>query len=429
MRKTLIPDLGNASVGRVYRMGSKRAFQFTIFLGNFFEHYDTALFGFLSPFLAPLIFPQNDPITALIFTYAIIPISMVIRPIGALVFGYIGDVYGRGQALFISLVGMAILSGFIACMPPFQQIGVLAPVLFILARILQNFLAAGETMGGAVYLLDNAEGKDHDFLSSFYGASTIGGILLASFGVFLISHYNIVNPAWRFLYVCGFLTALFGCIIRKTNCDLPQNIEARMPIKNVFWNQKKALLAIILTSGFDSATYSVSVILMNGFIPLISTLTKAEVMKANTYLLFFDFCALPCFGYLAKKISREKLMLGAAICIILFAIPLFSSLKNASFLQMILVRLTLVTFGVAFCAPFHAWARTLIPAAHRYTIISFGYAIGNQLLGSPTAAISLFLYQKTGITSSIAWYWILLATTTTITLMYHNYTRKLNPQH
>ena len=80
-------------------------------LGNLFEHYDTALLGFLSPFLAPLIFPEKDPMTALILTYAIIPLGMVARPLGSLVFGYIGDVYGRKHALFLTLAGMSLISG------------------------------------------------------------------------------------------------------------------------------------------------------------------------------------------------------------------------------------------------------------------------------------------------------------------------------
>src|SRR6187399_383973 len=97
-------------------------------LGNLFEHYDTALFGFLSPFLAPLIFPEQDPITALIFTYAIIPLGMLARPLGALVFGYIGDLYGRERSLFFTLAGMALISFCIAFTPTYLQAGMLAPI-------------------------------------------------------------------------------------------------------------------------------------------------------------------------------------------------------------------------------------------------------------------------------------------------------------
>lgn len=108
-------------------------------LGNFFEHYDTALFGFLSTFLAPLIFPDYDFLTALILTYAMIPLGMLARPVGALVFGYIGDKYGS-KALFLSLSGMGLLSFCTAFSPTYAQVGWLAPVIFCITRIVQNFL-------------------------------------------------------------------------------------------------------------------------------------------------------------------------------------------------------------------------------------------------------------------------------------------------
>src|SRR5262249_38651761 len=101
--------------------------------GNFFEHYDTALFGFLSPFLAPLIFPEKDPMTALILTYAMLPLGMLARPFGSLVFGYLGDVYGRKYALFLTLSGMAFISCCTALSPTYNQVGILAPILFCLS--------------------------------------------------------------------------------------------------------------------------------------------------------------------------------------------------------------------------------------------------------------------------------------------------------
>ena len=89
---------------------------------------------------------------------------------------------------------------------------------------MQNFLAAGETMGGAIFLLETPE-KHHDLLSSLYNASTMGGHLLASFGVFLIGKYNFVDPGWRFLYLCGCITALFGCLIRRSSPTIQEPIK------------------------------------------------------------------------------------------------------------------------------------------------------------------------------------------------------------
>lgn len=380
-------------------------------LGNLFEHYDTALFSFLTPFFAPLIFPDKEPMTALILTYAIIPLGMLARPLGSLVFGYIGDVYGRKYALFLTLAGMSLVSGCIAFTPTYSQIGILAPIIFCLGRALQNFLVAGETMGGAIFLLENSPANRHDLLSSLYNASTMGGHLLASFGVFLIGQYNFIDPGWRLLYLCGCITGLFGCLLRRSSPAVHASIKFSKTItniKNTLVMHRKALFSIIICSGFGTASYSVALVLMNGLLPMISTLTIEEVMRINTYLLVFDFLALPFFGWLASQMPRERLMLAASLGTVLLAIPLFLSLEGATLVGVITIRVALVILGVAFFAPFQAWAGQLVPADSRYAVISFGYAIGSQFLGSPTAALALWCFQKTGMVSSVVWYWMIL---------------------
>ncbi len=392
-------------------------------LGNFFEHYDTALFGFLSVFLAPLIFPEKDHVTALILTYAMIPLGMLARPFGALVFGRIGDIYGRKQALFLTLGGMSIVSGCIAFSPTFAQAGILAPIIFGLGRILQNFLASGETMGGAIFLLENTPEKRHDILSGFYNATTIGGILFASAGVALLCHFNATEWGWRVLYLIGCLTAFFGFMLRRQLSPDTWNNSSSVPsgsilnLIKIFWTHRKPLFLIAISSGFAYANYMIALVLTNGFIPLVSSVSKAEMMSLNTILLVLDFCTLPLFGWLSSKISREKLMLSASLGVVLTGIPLFMLLPHASFMGIIGIRICLVLFGVAFFAPFHAWAQQLVPAAHRYIIVSFGYAIGSQLFGGPTAALSLWAYQTTGIISSVTWYWSVLALFSSIALV------------
>lgn len=394
------------------------------FLGNLFEHYDAALFGLLSPFLAPLIFPQEDPLSALIMTYAMIPMGMLARPFGALFFGYIGDHKGRGYSLFITLLGMGLVSLGMGLCPTYVQGGIIAPILFCLGRILQNFFAAGESMGGAIFLLDQAPEKKHDLFSSLFCSSSVGGILLASAGVSYLSQLNIVPMAWRVLYFFGALTALFGCLIRRQSVqDFTASIEQRSFYQS-FLNWRKQLylhrqylLPIVIVSGFGYANASISLVLLNGFIPLISSITKGQMLHLNTVLLILDFCALPLFGFLSSKISREKMMLGACFCVLFGAIPAFLLLEHATLLSVISVRVCFVLIGVAFFAPFHAWAQQLVPEKSRYAMISFGYALGSQLLGGPTAAISLWFFKKTGAAASIAYYWVFLALMSSVVLV------------
>lgn len=381
-------------------------------LGNLFEHYDTALFGFLSPFLAPLIFPGHDHLTALILTFAMIPLGMLARPLGSLVFGYIGDLHGRRKALYLTLGGMSLVSCCIAFIPTYEEAGIIAPLLFCLGRALQNFFGAGETMGGAVFLLENSAEKKHDLLSSLYHASTVGGILLASFGVSLLYYFDGLTNGWRLLYLAGGIMTCVACLIRSR---LPEGVTPkRIPYKmgTIIWQYRRPFTLIVMSAGLSYASYSMALILMNGFIPLVSPLRTDQMMGLNTLLLALDFFALPLFGWLSSKIGRERLMISAALLIAISAMPLFMVLKGASLTAVILIRICLVLLGVAFSAPFHAWAQQLIPGPYRYLIISFGYAVGSQLLGGPSLSLSLWLYKHTGIVTSVSWYWIALAVTT-----------------
>ena len=340
---------------------------------------------------------------------------MIARPIGSLVFGYIGDVYGRKQALFLTLAGMALISGCIAFSPTYLQVGILAPIIFCIGRVLQNFFAAGEIMGGAIFLLENTAPKRHDLLSSLYSCSTMGGHLLASFGVFLLCFFNATDHGWRVLYLAGCITALFACLLRRS-APMTQPTE-KFSQYTLLWKYRQPLLYIAITSGFAYANYSIALVLMNGFLPLVTTFTKAEIMQINTYLLIFDFCALPFFGWLASKMPRESLMLAASLGVALCAIPLLMSLQGASLLGIIAVRMVLVIFGVAFFAPYHAWAGQLIPPSCRYAVISLGYALGSQLIGSPTAALALWCFKQTSTISSIGWYWMALALASSLVLI------------
>lgn len=383
----------------------------SVWLGNLFEHYDTALYGFLSPFLAPLFFPQKDPITALVLTYALIPLAMLARPFGALFFGKIGDLYGRERSLLFSLLGMAVLTVGIACLPTHAEIGISAPILLCVARVCQNFLSAGEVMGGAIFLLEGFPAKKHDLLSSFYGASTIGGILLASVLVFVLGHFQVIDTGWRFLYLIGGATALFGCYFRTQLPRATSPSQGFFGVKTLqtLWQMRGPLGIITLTSGFSYATYSLSIVLMNGFIPIVSSLTKESMLSLNLLFLVLDFAALPCFGRLAARIGREKLMLYTVLASALLALPLALVLEGGTLWGLFAVRTSLVLLGVAFFAPYHAFAQQLVPESHRYLVISFGYALGSQLFGAPTSFISLLLFRKTACVSSILWYWAALA--------------------
>lgn len=374
-------------------------------IGNLLEHYEKALFGILAPFLAPLFFANKDPLIALILTYAILPLGGLTRPLGALFFGLIGDRLGRRVALFYSLLGMAIVSIGIGSLPIYEKIGLGAPLLLALGKMLQSFFAAGETTGGALFVLENTAPPKRGFMSSWYGVSSIGGSLLASSLVTLLSAKGYIEQGWRYLFWAGGITAFWGVFLRLKTKEGSEFIEApkvkNLSMLHIIRENRVAFFAIVIASSFSHATYSLPFTLMNGFIPLITDLSKTEVMKVNTLLLVVDLFLLPCFGFLANRFGKERVMLSGALGSALCAIPLFLLLDHGSLAVVIGVRLTIIVFGVAFAAPYYAWAMEQVPTLHRYLILSLAGAFGAMM---PTSALSLWLYKISGWTGAPAIY-------------------------
>jgi MFS transporter, MHS family, proline/betaine transporter len=391
----------------------------SILIGNVLEHYDTALFAFLAPFFAPLFFPFFNELTNLVIAFAMIPLGKISKPLGAFIIGHLGDRYGRLLALRISLRGMAVFSLAIVFLPTYDSIGWLAPIGLLLCRIAISFFAAGECMGGGVYLLESTEKIPKGVLSSIFASSTVAGILLASTGVSLLSLTNSMDIGWRLLYLIGSLTAVVGSFFRKGYEQKEDwkgdDLSWKKRLK-ICWSHRKPLLTLVFASGFSYATYSLVFVMMNGFIPLVSSFSYQEMMGVNTTLLFLDFALLPIIAILFKKASYKSLMIVGVLFLSAISLPLFYCLKTDSFTSIFLVRFVLMVAGVLFAATFHAWAQELVPEKCRFTGVSIAYVIGAQLLGAPSAAVGVFLYQLTGNITSPSWYLILLGFLTVVLL-------------
>ncbi len=333
------------------------------------------------------------------------------RPLGAFVFGVIGDRWGRKKAIRFSLIGMSFASFAIAFLPTYEEIGFFAPYLLLLTRVLQSFFSAGETGGGAVFLLEQTTQNRQDWASSLYGASTILGALFASFGIYLFTFCPFVRFFWRILYLFGCLTALIAFFFR--NQEKPKEEKRAFPsfsfLLKEYWPFRKNILLLALASGFSYASYMLSLVLLNGVCPIISSISTQKIFSMNSFLLIIDFFALLFFGLIAKILSRKILMILSLFTALIGSPFLLWLLPHASFSTILLVRILLVLIGCGFSAPLHSWAQTLFPPSHRFLAISFGYTLGAQILGTPTTFISLWLYQKTENIASLGSYWSLLA--------------------
>ena len=197
----------------------KYKISFSLLLGHFFEQYDKALYTLLAPVLAPLFFQNQTPLMALIYTYSILPLGFLVRPLGALYFGRLGDRQGKKIALSTTLWGMSLVTISMGIIP-------LNPTLLILGRLLQSFFAAGETTGASLLLLENTPYKKRSFFSSIFDFSGILGILLASLLATTFIHLKVIDSLWRALFIFGGFTGFVGLYIRKY---LPDDIQSNNP--------------------------------------------------------------------------------------------------------------------------------------------------------------------------------------------------------
>lgn len=378
-------------------------------IGNLFEHYDKALFAFLAPFLAPLFFESTSPIVALILTYGMLPLGLITTPFGALFFGRLGDRKGRKVALYITLFGMALTTIFIGCIPTFRTIGWLAPAFLALGRLIQSFFASGETTGGTLLVLESCPEKMRGLYNGFYECSTILGILLASLGVTVLTLQGSIETTWRILYWVGGITGMIGLFMRFFTVEEERPQKPSTPIPPLFWKYRFQLLLIIVTFGFSYANYYMITSLLNGYLPLISSITKGEAMKANTFILGFDLLLLPLGGYLATKYPKEKLLIFFSTSIAILAVPLYSLLAGQTLFMVMAIRMVFVILGVGFSVILAPFYQDLIPQENRYTLIAFGSAIGSQLFGTSACSIGFWLYKQTGWAPSPALYLMGLA--------------------
>lgn len=359
-------------------------------IGNILYHFDRALFGLLAPFLAPLFFPESDPITALIYIYCMIPLGLLTKSLGVFVFGRLGDTLGRAKVLSLTLMGMAVLTSIMGLLPTHAQAGPLAPLLLLLTRLGFDFFAAAETTGSALFLMERSRPEKRSLVGSLVDASGILGTLLASCAVWLgASHPNF----WRVLFLAGSALGIVGWALRKIP-NATQEGQFYIPTLTILWNHRRLVLSIAAVSGFSYANYYLVTTFMNGYLPLISTISKAEAVSLNSLLLAFDLILLPLFGLLSIKVAKEKLMLFAIAGITAFSLPLYYSLQDCSLLLAGAVRILLTLFGVCLAAPFHAWVYEQSPPNHRYLVGAMGTLLGGKLFGSLFPALSLWSYHQ-----------------------------------
>lgn len=201
--------------------------------GNILEFYDFATYGFLIPIMAPLFFPAENPITSLLMASGAFAISFLARPIGGILFGYIGDFYGRKVAFSLSLIVMAMATTLIGILPTYEKIGLLSPFLLIFCRLVQGLCLGGEFSGSLIFATEHLSQQRHGsaFVTGTITSAGVGGWFLSSIVCTVTS--NLSQPySWRIPFLLGAVVGVLGYYIRRSTIEPPVHLLA--PSENLW---------------------------------------------------------------------------------------------------------------------------------------------------------------------------------------------------
>src|SRR6266852_4705260 len=383
-------------------------------VGNIIEWYDFYIFGSLAAILSVKFFEQTHPVAALLSTIALFTAGFLIRPLGAFLFGYLGDRVGRKYTFIVTLSGMGLGTAAIGLIPTYASIGVAAAFILFGLRIIQGLYLGGEYGGAITYVAEHVSDERRGYYTGWLQTSPTLGIVV-SLAVIVGTRTYLGNDAfnawgWRIPFLISFLLVMMAIYIRLQLGETPifQEMKAkggmvRNPWREAFLssNIKVILLAIVVLIGQGVVWYG------GQFWALyfLQTVKKLDVLTSSYIVGAALLIATPTlifWGWLSDKIGRKPIILGGMALASLTYYPLYSALgtyadpANVNYAMSILIVVILVNYVGMTYGPIGAFLAEFFPSRIRYTSVSVPYHIGNGWGGGLVPIVTTSMYLSTG---------------------------------
>ncbi len=376
--------------------------------GNLVEWYDFYAYAAFALYFAPSFFPNTDPVVQQLQAALLFAFGFIVRPIGGWLFGHFADRYGRRNALTTSVLLMCMGSLIIAVSPTYAQIGIWAPVILAVARVIQGLSLGGQYGTSATYLSEVAHPKHRGFFSSFQYVTLIGGQLTAIL-VLLILQKVFLSPeeirawGWRIPFYIGGALAIFTAVMQKQLHETEQFVAAKKEadrtgkkiggIRQLMKYPKEIAIVVGLTMGGTTAFYTYTTY-MQKYLKLSVGLNDEQTTLVTAGSLIFALCLQPLYGALSDKIGRRPLLIFFGVCGTLFTIPILTTLQTASGPWQAFFLIACAWIIVSGYTSINAVVKAeLFPTAVRAIGVGLPYALTVSIFGG--SAESVALYFKT----------------------------------
>ncbi|MEO8217247.1 MAG: MFS transporter [Acidobacteriota bacterium] len=386
-------------------------------LGTMIEWYDFYIFGSLAVIMSELMFPKGDPSWALIKTWALFATGFVVRPFGALVFGRVGDRIGRKYAFMVTLTIMGLSTFLIGVLPTYARVGVLAPMLLLVLRLLQGLALGGEYGGAAVYVAEHVPDDKRGYYTSFIQITATLG-LFVSLAVVLMVKRSMPEAdfkawGWRVPFLLSMILVAMSFYIRLRLKESPlfSSIKASgttsvAPLRESFGDWKNLKIVLLVLFG---ATAGQGVVWYTGqfyALSFLQTILKVDVVKASVVVAIALLLGMPffvVFGALSDRIGRLKVMMAGNLLAALTYLPIYHAMKkavpepgNPNMAILIFLIFIQVIYVTMVYGPIAAFLIEAFPARIRYTSFSLPYHLGNGWFGGTLPLFAALIVRETG---------------------------------
>lgn len=401
-------------------------------IGNGLEWYDFALYGIFAPILGKLFFPTQDTGAQLIASYGVFAAGFLMRPLGGIFFGYLGDRFGRKFALIFSLLAMAVPTTCIGLLPTYASIGLAAPILLILVRMMQGLALAGQFSGSITFIVEHAPMGRRGAAGASTVMSLCAGMLLGSGIATLMA--EILSPAafeswgWRVPFLLGAAIAFVGFYIRGHTEESPHYKKAKdegtlsqTPVRDTILNHKADLLRGIGIYMSVTVPFYILTVFMTGFLSKILGYSTREALIINTISMAILMVLVVPTAALTDRLGRRRVMMIMAGIYLAATYPLFSLMVHPGFACALVAQMLLIIMVAFYIGAAPTVFVELFPTAVRYTGMSISYNICAALFGGTAPSVCFWLIEKTGVKIMPAFYIMFCAVLSLIAFIgYHD---------